>query len=311
MKPLAVVALGGHAVLPKNERPSIGRQFLHTRQAMRHVLGLVTDGWGLVLTHGNGPQVGHILIRSEAATGEAYSIPLSVAVAESEGEIGYVIQQSLYNELAAAGISRPVVTILTQVLVDRADPAFAHPIKPIGPYYSDADARPMRDRGIDLVQFPDRGWRRVVASPRPLEIIEGSTVRQLAEHEVIVIAAGGGGIPVLEDKGRLKGVDAVIDKDLASAVLAGGIGAEMLLFLTDVPKVALNFQTPDQLELDSITVDEAEAYLREGQFAEGSMGPKVEGAIQFVKAGGRVAIITTPEALEGALVGRGGTRISP
>ena len=309
MKPVAVVALGGHAILPKDERPSMGRQFHHTRQAMRHVLGLLADGKGLVITHGNGPQVGHILIRSEAAAGEAYSIPLSVAVAESEGEIGYVIQQSLYNELVDAGISRPVVTIVTQVLVDEADPAFSRPTKPIGPYYKIPDADPIKGRGISLAHFSDRGWRRVVASPRPLEIIESSTVRRLAEQEVIVIAAGGGGIPVIEDKGKLKGVDAVIDKDLASAVLATSIGAEMLIFLTDVPKVALNFQTPEQLDLDSVTVGEAERYLREGHFAEGSMGPKVEGAIHFVKAGGRVAIITTPEELERALVGQGGTRI--
>jgi len=235
---------------------------------MGHVLRLVEEGWSLVITHGNGPQVGHILIRSEAAAGKAYAIPLSVAVAESEGEIGYVIQQSLYNELAAHRISRPIVTVLTQVLVDRRDPAFASPTKPIGPFLSDAEVPRRRRKGATFAHFPGYGWRRIVPSPRPLEIIEGQTVRRLAEEDVIVIAAGGGGIPVYKVRGRLHGVDAVIDKDLASSVLAKDVGAELLLLLTDVRKVALDYGKPTQVDLASMTVAQAREYLAAGHFPE-------------------------------------------
>ncbi|MBI4201813.1 MAG: carbamate kinase [Chloroflexi bacterium] len=307
----ALVALGGHAILRKDEPPTIARQFLHTRRAMRHLLQLVQQGWGLVLTHGNGPQVGHILIRSELARGKAYPVPLSVAVAESEGEIGYVIQQSLYNELAAAGLVRPIVTVLTQVVVDKDDPAFQHPTKPIGPFYPDEDAVILRRKGWPLAYAEGHGWRRVVASPRPVRIIEGEIVGRLAEQEVIVIAAGGGGIPVVEERGRLRGVDAVIDKDLASAVLAVSIHAELLLLLTDVRKAALDYGGPGHTDLDMLTVAQAEQYAREGHFPAGSMGPKVEGAVQFLKAGGRRAIITTPEALGPALDGLDGTVLVP
>jgi len=308
---IALVALGGHALLPKRGQASIRSQFLHTRRAMGHVLRLVEEGWSLVITHGNGPQVGHILIRSEAAAGKAYAIPLSVAVAESEGEIGYVIQQSLYNELVARRISRPIVTVLTQVLVERRDPAFASPTKPIGPFLSDAEVPRRRRKGATFAHFPGYGWRRIVPSPRPLEIIEGQTVRRLAEEDVIVIAAGGGGIPVYKVRGRLHGVDAVIDKDLASSVLAKDVGAELLLLLTDVRKVALDYGKPTQVDLASMTVAQAREYLAAGHFPEGSMGPKVEGALQFVAASGHRAIITTPEALAGALVGQDGTQITP
>lgn len=310
MSRIVLVALGGHVLLPKDAEPDIGSQFRHARDAMRRVLGLVRQGWEMVITHGNGPQVGHILIRTEAAAGQAYAIPLSVAVAESEGEIGYVIQQSLYNELAAVGISRPIVTILTQVLVDAQDPAFGNPTKPVGPYLQEEPAQRLRDSGVSLAHYPGYGWRRVVASPIPLRIIEGETVRRLAEQEVIVIAAGGGGIPVVESQGRLTGVDAVIDKDLASSVLAQSIGAELLLLLTDVPRATLNFQQPNQVDLNSLTIRQAEEYLAEGHFPPGSMGPKVAGAAAFVRATGGRAIITTPEHLEAALRGEQGTQIT-
>ena len=311
MAPIAVVGLGGHAIMPKGERPSIGRQFHHARQAMRRLLRLVLDGWSLVITHGNGPQVGHILIRSDAARGRAYPIPLSVAVAESEGEIGYVIQQSLYNELSAAGIHRPIVTVLTQVLVDGADPAFERPTKPVGPYYTDAEAAGLRRRRVPLAHEPGAGWRQVVPSPRPVRIVEAETVGRLVEHDVIVIAAGGGGIPVREIDGRLEGVDAVIDKDLASAVLAEGIGADLLLLLTDVRKVSLNYGLHNQTDLEAMSVAETEVYRAAGHFPPGSMGPKVEGAVQFVRATGAEAIITTPGALARARARRDGTRIVP
>jgi len=289
----------------------MARQFAQTSRAMHHILALVHGGRGLVLTHGNGPQVGHILIRAEAARKQAYTIPLSVAVAQSQGEIGYVIQQALYNEMAKGRFGRPIVSLLTQVLVDPLDPAFATPTKPIGPYYSDAQAEPLRRQGIPLAFFAGDGWRRVVASPRPLKIIEASAVRWLVEHGVVVVAAGGGGIPVYQVGNRLKGLDAVIDKDTASAVLAESIGADLLLILTDVPNVALNYQQPDQVDLDCMSAAEAERYLSQGHFPPGTMGPKVEAAIQFVRASRGKAIITTPEAMELALAGEDGTQIVP
>lgn len=307
---LAVVALGGHALLPKGEDPTIARQFENTRLAVHKVLRLVDAGWRLVVTHGNGPQVGHILIRTEAAAGKAYDISLSVAVAESEGEIGYVLQQSIHNEMVERGETRPIVTVLTQVLVDPRDPAFSDPTKPIGPFHSDAEAEALRSRGVHLSHFPGHGWRRVVASPTPLEVLEADTVRRLADMDIMVIAAGGGGIPVYEEEGRLWGVDAVIDKDLASAVLATSIGADSLFILTDVRKVALNFEQPEQEDLDAMSVAEAESHLAAGQFPPGSMGPKVEAAVQFLRSGGKLALITSPEALKGALAGRDGTRIT-
>lgn len=311
MPSVTVVALGGHAILPKGEEPSMERQFLHAGEAMRRIRSLILPDTGLVITHGNGPQVGHILIRSEAAVGSAYPIPLSVAVAESEGEIGYVIQQSLYNALAEGHRYRPIVTVLTQVLVDRNDPAFDNPTKPIGPFYSEEEAESLRKGGVTLMNFPGAGWRRVVASPRPLRIIERDTVKRLAMEDVVVIAAGGGGIPVYEEGGSLHGTDAVIDKDLASSVLANDIGADRLLLLTDVNKAYLNYGTSEQEGLNRVTIAEAEQYLAEGHFPPGSMGPKVQGAVEFVRATGGQALITTPEALLKAMEGKDGTWITP
>lgn len=311
MNTIAVVGLGGHAILPKGEPASIEVQFEHARTAMRQLVNLIRRNWAVVITHGNGPQVGHILIRSEAARGQAYSIPLSVAVAESEGEVGYIIQQALYNELAQNQISKPVVTILTQVLVDPLDQAFDLPTKPIGPFYTYVEAAELLQQGISMTNFPNYGWRRVVASPHPLRIVEGSTIQRLVEQDVVVIAAGGGGIPVFEEQGQLHGIDAVIDKDLASAILAESVGAELLLFLTDVPKAYLNYQQSGQVDLGQITVAQAEAYLGEGHFLAGSMGPKMEAAIHFVKTTGHKTIITNPESLELALNGLEGTHIVP
>lgn len=296
--------------MPKDERPTMTAQFKHTQAAMRSILALTSKGQGLILTHGNGPQVGNILIRSELARGKAYDVPLSVAVAESEGEIGYVIQQALYNELRARRLSRPIITCLTQVLVDAGDAAFKRPTKPIGPFLPEEAARQLQREGVAVREEPPRGWRRVVASPRPVRIIEGQTVRRLAGLGVIVIAAGGGGIPVCERRGRLQGVDAVIDKDLASATLAKDVGAAELFILTDVPKAYLDFGSPRQRGLPRMTVREARDYLRAGHFPPGSMGPKVEAAAQFVERTGGRAVITSPGALNRALAGRDGTWVT-
>lgn len=311
MRSLTTVALGGHAILRKKEKPSIERQFTHTQEAMQQILGLITPESGLVITHGNGPQVGNILMRSEIAERSAYPIPLSVAVAESEGEIGYVIQQSLYNALIENQQFKPIVTILTQVLVDRYDPAFENPTKPIGPFFTDDEAMLMRNEGTLLKNFPGYGWRRIVASPIPIKIIENDTIRRLVNEDVIVIAAGGGGIPVYQEEGRLRGIDAVIDKDLASSVLAQGIGADCLLLLTDVNKVYLDYGKSGQTELNTVSVFQAIQHMAEGHFPPGSMGPKMQGAIEFVRATGYRALITSPETLQEALKGRDGTWVVP
>jgi carbamate kinase len=310
-RPLAVVALGGHALLPLGAEPSVEGQFAAAGAACRHLVDMLARGWDVVLTHGNGPQVGHILLRSELAAGKAYPVTLAAAVAESEGEVGYVLQQSLHNALAEAGLARAVVTVLTQVVVDGADPAFAHPTKPIGPAYDEEQAERLRAAGMALAPAPGHGWRRVVASPEPLEVVEAATVRALVRDDTVVIAAGGGGIPVVREDGRLRGVDAVIDKDLASALLAHALDADLLALLTDVRHACLRFGAPDERALGTLTVDEAARYAGEGHFPPGSMGPKVEAAMRFVRATGNPALITTPEALMGALEGTDGTRITP
>lgn len=311
MRPIAVVALGGHSILPKGERPTVARQFRASQRAMRNILSLFQRGWDVVLTHGNGPQVGNIILRSEIAAKKAYPLPLSVAVAESGGEIGYIIQQTLYNELQRARVPRAVVTVLTQVVVDARDSAFKAPTKPVGPFYTERQAAPFRQRGVPLVHVRGYGWRRVVASPKPLQIVEAETVRRLLADDVVVIAAGGGGIPVVRRRGRLAGVDAVIDKDLASACLAKALHARLLVMLTDVRRVALWYGSSRQKDLARMTVDAARRWMAQGHFPPGSMGPKVEAAVDFAESTANPAIITTPEALESALEDADGTRIVP
>lgn len=310
-RPMAVVALGGHSLLPKKERPTVRKQFTYTQRAMVRIVALLSKGWDVVLTHGNGPQVGNILLRSEIAAGKAYTIPLSVAVAESGGEIGYIIQQSLHNELQRSHMKRAVVTVLTQVRIDVDDPAFQNPAKPIGPFYTRSEAERLQKHGIVLSEAPRYGWRRVVASPRPMEIIEADTVRRLVSEDVVVIAAGGGGIPVVQQGKRLKGVDAVIDKDLASSCLAKALQADLLVMLTDVRYVALWHGTPRQKDIGKMSVAQAEHWFKEGHFPPGSMGPKVEAAIEFARFTGNCAIICTPQVLGSALEGKDGTTITP
>ncbi|MFH0949406.1 MAG: carbamate kinase [Candidatus Aenigmatarchaeota archaeon] len=306
MNPI-VIALGGNALLRSSEKPTVSGQFSNAANAMKKIVSLARK-YRLVITHGNGPQVGNILIRSEAALGKAYSLPLSVCVAESQGEIGYMIEQCLQNELAKRKIKKPVVSVLTQVLVDKNDPAFRNPTKFVGPFYNKKQAAMMKKKGLIIKKDSNRGFRRVVPSPKPLKIIEADTIKQLVRNS-IVIAAGGGGIPVYSKNG-LHGIDAVIDKDMASACLAKSIGAKLMINITGVRKVALNYEKPSQKSLTKMNIKEAKKYLNEGHFPPGSMGPKIEAAIDFLEHGGKKVIITSPGFLGKAIRGKDGTIIT-
>ena len=296
-KKIAVVALGGNALLRGNEIGTIQQQEKNTYETFIHLLTLLRDGYELVITHGNGPQVGNIMLRNEAGYKE-YKIPqmpLDICVADSQGGIGYMIERQVKNILRENKIRKNVVTIVTQVLVDKNDPAFIEPTKPVGRFYLKEEAELLaRSGGLIFKEDPrKRGWRRVVPSPDPIDILNKKVIRDLVKRGNIVIAAGGGGVPVYRDeKKSLVGVEAVIDKDLASALLAIEIGADAFFILTDVPNVYLNFHKPNQQKLEKITVQEAEEYLEAGEFADGSMGPKILSAIQFVKNGGKETIIT-------------------
>ena len=296
-KKIAVVALGGNALLRGNEIGTIQQQEKNTYDTFIHLLKLLKDGFELVITHGNGPQVGNIMLRNEAGYKE-YKIPqmpLDICVADSQGGIGYMIERQVKNILREHKIRKNVVTIVTQVLVDRNDPAFTESTKPVGRFYLKEEAE-LLARAVGLIFNEDprkRGWRRVVPSPDPIDIINKKIIRDLVKRGNIVIAAGGGGVPVYRDeKKNLVGVEAVIDKDLASSLLATEINADAFFILTDVPNVYLNFHKPNQQKLERITVKEAEEYFEKGEFADGSMGPKILAAIQFVKNGGKETIIT-------------------
>ena len=296
-KKIAVVALGGNALLRGNEVGTIQQQVKNTYDTFIHLLKLLKDGYELVITHGNGPQVGNIMLRNEAGYKE-YKIPqmpLDICVADSQGGIGYMIERQIKNILRESKIKKNVVTIVTQVLVDKNDLAFIEPTKPVGRFYLKEEAELLaRAGGLIFKEDPrKRGWRRVVPSPMPVDILNRKIIRDLVKRGNIVIAAGGGGVPVyMDEKRNLIGVEAVIDKDLASSLLAAEIEAEAFFILTDVPNVYLNFHKPNQQKLEKITVQEAEKYLEEGEFADGSMGPKILAAIQFVKNGGKETIIT-------------------
>lgn len=304
-----VVALGGNAFARPDGGLTMQGQFDFARRALRRLLPLFDRHHETLISHGNGPQVGYMLIRVDRALGDAYSLPLEVCVAESEGELGYVLQQSLHNVLAEEGRPRPVVSVLTQVVVDADDPAFARPTKPIGPFYDAARARRLEAEGFAMVEDAGRGYRRVVPSPRPRAIVEAQVLDRLLADGVVVVAAGGGGIPVVEEQGVLRGVEAVVDKDLSSALLADRIGAKRLVVLTGVPCAYLDFGRPTQRALGAVTADDARMLLEEGHFAAGSMRPKVEAAVGFARVPGREAIICDPATLEAALAGEGGTRV--
>ncbi|HXV20524.1 MAG TPA: carbamate kinase [Desulfuromonadales bacterium] len=309
--PIAVVALGGNALIRQGEKGEVEEQLRHIRESVLHLPLLLAKGYALVITHGNGPVVGQLLLQNEAARETVPSMPLDVCDADSEGSIGYLTQQTLVNVLRGQHGKRPVVSLITQVVVDPADPAFTRPTKPVGPFYTEAEAeRQRRTKGWTVVADAGRGFRRVVPSPRPLQVVEEEPIRILLEHGVVVIAAGGGGVPVRQaDTGELLGVEAVIDKDRASALLANGLGARLLVILTAVDFVYRSFGRPDQEPLPRMDVTMARRLLAEGEFAPGSMGPKIEAAIEFLEGGGEEVLITLPENLADALDGKTGTRI--
>lgn len=308
---IAVVALGGNAITREFEEGDIYQQFANTRRALVGVADLIERGYKLAITHGNGPQVGHALIRVEKTRNEVPPIPLGVIVADLEGGMGYMIEQSLQNKLLLRGVKRDVCTLLAQVIVDRDDPSIANPTKFVGPFYRKEEVEELqRKRGYIIKEDPGRGFRRVVPSPIPRRIVEAKIIKRLIDEGVVVITVGGGGIPVYEEEdGRLEGVDAVVDKDLASAVLATQIEAQELYILTAVEKVALNFATPEQKDLDIMTVKEAQRYLQEGHFPSGSMGPKIQAAINFLESGGEKVVITSVDKMPEAILGKTGTEI--
>ncbi len=309
----AVVALGGNAITRAGEVDTIYTQFANTRKSLDGIVELARDGFRLVITHGNGPQVGDALLRTELARGKAPIMPLGVLVADTEGGMGYMIEQSLQNRLRFEKIDRPVVTIITQMLVDKNDPAIANPTKFIGQFYSEEDAKIFAEaREWQVKKDGTRGWRRVVPSPVPIKAINAAAIKKLVEDGTIVIAGGGGGIPVyVDEKGNFEGLDAVIDKDFGSSVLAKEIGADVLSILTSVDKVSINFGQPNQKDLDKITVSELKKLHAEGHFPAGSMGPKVKAAINFIDNGGHLVTISSLENAHAALHGNGGTWIVP
>jgi carbamate kinase len=315
-KKVAVVAIGGNSLIKDEKHKTVEDQYLAAKETTRHIADMIEAGWDVAIGHGNGPQVGFILRRSEiAAKVEGmHEIPLDVCGADSQGAIGYALQQTLQNELYRRKIKKAVATVVTQVLVDKNDPAFKNPTKPIGSFMDEAEAkRREKDLGWSIVEDSGRGWRRVVASPLPKEVVELESVETLIKAGTVVVTVGGGGIPVIDNgEGEYAGTAAVIDKDYASSLLARLIKADLLLISTAVEKVALNFGKPDQKWIDRMTLAEAKKYLAEGShFAKGSMAPKIQAIIWFLEAGGKQALITNPENIGRALKGETGTWIVP
>jgi carbamate kinase len=308
----ALIAVGGNSLIRAGERGTIPEQLGNAHATARNIAKMIKSGWDVVITHGNGPQVGAALLRSERASNEVYVHPLDVCVATTQSEIGYILQRAMIHELKNAGINKLVTTIPTMVRVDKDDPAFKNPSKPIGPFYSKEVAmQKQRALGWDVVEDAARGYRRVVASPEPKEVMELDVIRKVIDLGVITIALGGGGIPVTIENGEIVGREAVIDKDRSSALLAKDLDVDLFLISTDTDRVYLNFKSPDRQGIDKATAAEMEKWAKEGHFAPGSMGPKVESVINYLKNGGRRAIITSYEYLEDALEGRAGTLIVP
>ncbi len=311
--PLVVIAIGGNSLIKDDQHRTVLDQYNAVGETARHIVPIVSEGYRVVVTHGNGPQVGFILLRSDLARNVLHEVPLASCVADTQGAIGYQISQTLQNELHLKGMAKDVVTLVTQVVVAADDPAFDHPDKPIGPFMTEADAQQRASEdGWIVGEDAGRGWRRLVPAPAPLEIVELNSIRTLLDDGTLVVAVGGGGIPVVRQAdGTLTGRDAVIDKDAASCLLACQLGASVLIESTAVDKVALNFGTPQQQEIDHMTASECRRYLLEGHFAAGSMKPKIEAALNFLEQGGERVIITQPHHLEKALHGIYGTHIVP
>ena len=311
-KHIAIVAIGGNSLIIDKNRKTIADQFNAVEQTIQHIAGMIEDGWDIVITHGNGPQVGFILRRSELASHELHPVPLDYCGADTQGAIGYMIQKALRNVFKQRDVDKEAVTVVTQVLVDRNDPAFKNPSKPIGSFMDEETANQRIEEGQDFIEDAGRGWRRVVPSPFPQAIIEVEAIKNLIKSGFTVIAVGGGGIPVIEkENGSLRGVEAVIDKDFASGLLATNINADLLLISTAIEKVALNFNTPEQTWVEQMTIAEAKKYIEEEHFAPGSMLPKIQACIEFIERGGKKALITDPPNIQRALKGETGTWIIP
>jgi carbamate kinase len=307
-----LIAIGGNSLIRAGEKGSITEQAANARRTAAAIVELLRERYRIVVTHGNGPQVGADLLRSERAIDQVPALPLDVCGAATQGEIGYLLVQALRSELAHAGLSVPVVSVVTQSVVSKDDPAMHHPSKPIGPFYSQADAEERRRTlGWAIVEDAARGYRRVVPSPDPKDIVEQEVIRDLVNHGVLVVACGGGGIPVVEEEGTLRGVEAVIDKDRASALLATELGVDLFAISTDADYVYLDYKKPSQRPITRMSVVEIERHLEEGQFPSGNMGPKIESALRFLRGGGKEVIITSYEHLLEAVRGAAGTHIMP
>ena len=305
-----VLAIGGNAIIKEGQKGTIEEQQQNIMESSEPVLDLMEQGHTVVITHGNGPQVGNTLIRGEMAKSVIPEYPLDVYGAETQGNLGYLIQQTFKNEMIERNINKTIATVVTQSVVSKDDPAFENPTKPIGPFYSKEDMEKIvAERNLTFVEDAGRGYRRVVASPKPVRIVEKEAIETLLNNGISVVSTGGGGIPVIENNGKFEGIEAVIDKDFASALLAADINADYLFILTGVEQVAINFGKPNQQNLLEMTIDDALRYLDEGQFPKGSMGPKIEAAILFLQKGGKNVIITSIDKLQDAIEGKTGTRI--
>jgi carbamate kinase len=308
----ALIAVGGNSLIRAGEKGTIADQLANTRRTASAIIGIIRRGFRVVVTHGNGPQVGAALLRSERASDQVYSHSLDVCDATTQGEIGYLLQQSVHNGLAAAGLDLAVATVLSQVVVRPDDPSLNHPTKPIGPFYSRADAEAKRRLlGWEIVEDASRGYRRVVPSPEPVEIVEEEVIRALLDRGILVIAVGGGGIPVVRENGTLVGIEAVIDKDRASALLAARLGVDLFIISTDSDRVYLDYKRPTQRPIDRAAAAEMQTHFEAGQFPPGNMGPKIESALRFLESGGHEVIITSYDRLCEAVDGRAGTHIVP
>ncbi len=312
MGKVAVVAVGGNSLIKDAKHQSVEDQYNAVCETSSHIANMIELGYDVVITHGNGPQVGFILLRSDKAIDALHPVPLDSCGADTQGAIGYQFQMALTNEFKKRGINKKSATVVTQVVVDKDDPSFKNPSKPIGSFYSKEVAMERKEKeGWDIVEDAGRGWRRVVASPIPVEIIEQDAIETLIKAGFVVIGVGGGGIPVIKDEnGNLKGTAAVIDKDHASALLASNIKADIFMISTAVEKACLNFGKPDQKDIDHATLEDIKKYIQEGHFKPGSMLPKMKAVVSFLEKGGEKAIITCPEKIKDAILGKTGTHIT-